>query len=221
MLKRYIVALLTGLLPNVAGHAQVILLNKAVDYPKRNELNSITSMRKSILLTIVTLLLWSFGFLEVQAQPGPPEATHKVQTGFIYNFTKYIHWPDAYNAGNFTIGVLGDTQLNDELARMAATKTANGRKIVVRSYKDVREIDKMCHILFIAADKNDLLNAVLQKTTGTSTLVVTEKDGAARFGSLINFVSDKGKPGFEMNLSAFERSHLKFDSKLKSAAIAI
>ncbi len=170
---------------------------------------------------ILTLLLWSLRFLEVQAQSRPSEATHKVQTIFIYNFTKYIRWPDEYNTGNFTIGVLGDTQLNGELTKMAATKTANGRRIVVKSYKDVREVDKMCHILFIAAEKNDLLNAVLQKTTGTSTLVVTEKDGAARFGSLINFVSDRGKPGFEMNLSAFERSRLKFDSKLKSAAIAI
>ena len=170
---------------------------------------------------ILTLLLWCLSLLPAPAQPRPSEATHKVQTIFIYNFTKYIRWPDAYNTGPFTIGVLGDTQLNVELTKMAATKTANGRKIVVKSYKDVREIEKMCHILFIAAEKNDLLNAVLQKTNGTSTLVVTEKDGAARFGSLINFVSDKGKPGFEMNLSGFERSHLKFDSKLKSAAIAI
>ncbi len=40
MLKRYIVALLTGLLLNAAGYGQVILVDKAADYLKRNELNS-------------------------------------------------------------------------------------------------------------------------------------------------------------------------------------
>jgi len=39
MLKRYIVALLTCLLLVRAGHAQVILVDKAADYLKRNELN--------------------------------------------------------------------------------------------------------------------------------------------------------------------------------------
>lgn len=170
---------------------------------------------------ILLILLWPLSLIAAQAQPTTAEATHKVQTIFIYNFTKYVHWPDEYNTGSFTIAVLGDTQLNEELAKLAATKTANGRKIVVKSYKDIGELEQKCHILFIAAEKNDLLNAVLRKTTGTSTLIVTEKDGAAKFGSLINFVSDKGKPSFEMNLNAFERSRLKYDSKLKSVAIAI
>ncbi|MBD0259913.1 MAG: hypothetical protein ICV83_29690, partial [Cytophagales bacterium] len=39
MLKRYIVALLTCLLLGMAGHGQVILVDKAADYLKRNELN--------------------------------------------------------------------------------------------------------------------------------------------------------------------------------------
>jgi tetratricopeptide (TPR) repeat protein len=40
MLKRYIVALLSCLLLDAAGYGQVILVDKAADYLKRNELNS-------------------------------------------------------------------------------------------------------------------------------------------------------------------------------------
>ncbi len=175
-----------------------------------------------LLQMILVILLSTLPKTVVCGQSNPAEATYKVQSIFIYNFTKYIQWPGEYNTGDFIIGVLGETKLDSELEKMAAAKTVNGRKIVIRKYTAITEADKKCHILFLAAESSDLLNSVIQKTKDTPTLVVTERDGATKFGSLINFVSDKtGKPRFEMNLSAFEKSRLKYDSKLKSVAIAI
>ncbi len=181
-----------------------------------------TPIMRKLLYMVLVLLLGALSETVVLAQTNPGEATYKVQTIFIYNFTKYVQWPGEYNIGDFVIGVLGETKLDEELKKMAVAKTVNGRKIVIKKYASINEVDKKCHILFLAAESSDLLNSVIQKTRGTSTLVVTEKNGSTKFGSLINFVSDKtGKPRFEMNLGAFEKSRLKYDSKLKSVAIPI
>ncbi len=175
---------------------------------------------KKLLLLIYTGLLVS-GFHPAIGQESEDEAINKVYTVFIYNFTKYIQWPDEYVKGNFIIGVLGHSKLNTELQKLADSKTVNGRKILVKKYKTVAEIDKICHILYIPNESSNFLNAALQRTTGKPTLIITNKDGSGKFGSLINFVSDKGKPRFEMNVSAFEQHRLKFAQQLKTVAIVI
>lgn len=46
----------------------------------------------------------------------------KYQSIFIYNFIKYIKWPDSYNSGNFIIGVVGNSDIVASLEQMAAAK---------------------------------------------------------------------------------------------------
>ena len=35
------------------------------------------------------------------------EANAKIKAIYIYNFTKYIEWPDSYKEGSFVIGFIG------------------------------------------------------------------------------------------------------------------
>ena len=150
------------------------------------------------------------------------EATEtKIHSIFIYNFTKYINWPEEYNKGDFIIGVLGEADLTDELYKMAKVKNVGNRRMVIKKYAEVSKIESRCHILFIPSGSSHLLSSALKKTKGQPTLVITHKDGLGRAGSLINFVSSNGKLRFEINLNALEKNGLKCAQQLKNLAIVI
>src|SRR3974390_2569859 len=58
------------------------------------------------------------------------DADYKAYTLFLYNFMKYIEWPDP--TGDFVIGVMGDSPIKNDLKTLSENKKAKGRKIVVK-----------------------------------------------------------------------------------------
>jgi hypothetical protein len=62
---------------------------------------------------------------------------------------------------------------------------------------------------------------VLKKIKGMSTLVVTEKAGLARKGSVINFINVENKQKFELNKTNANKNGLVVSSNLMSLGIAI
>lgn len=73
---------------------------------------------------VAFVLLW-VSMLEVCAQ----DVNSKIKAIFIYNFTKYIEWPENQKQGDFVIGVLGNSNpnLNKELDKMAALSKIGSR----------------------------------------------------------------------------------------------
>jgi hypothetical protein len=177
-------------------------------------------MKERIKWAFFLLILTGY-FTAAQAQADFKKPEYRAQTIYIYNFTKYIQWPEDYNTGDFVIGVVGETGLVQELQKLAQEKTVNGRPIVIKRYASLEQMDRRCSILYLAYDSSNLLSSVLQKTDGSSTLVITQKDGLGRVGSLINFVSVNGKPKFEINVGALEKGKLRCAQQLMTIAIVI
>lgn len=148
------------------------------------------------------------------------QSAFKVYSGFIYHFTKYTQWPSSLQSGDFVIGVLGSSEMSKELESLASAKKVGSRKIVVKSFASASEVDA-CHILFIGKSKTGDLGSVLTKAKSNSTLVVTESDGAAKQGSIINFVEAGGKVRFEMNVDNAKSHNLKISSDLQRLAILV
>ncbi len=176
---------------------------------------------KALILTIFTFLHTLVPPVIITRQDGPGEVTYRVHSIYIYNFIKEIQWPDDSKTETFVIGVLANSDMEAELRKMATARSTSSRKIIIKVYRSASEIDKSCHIVYLGAEHSDALSTILQKVKGSPTLIITNKDGAAKFGSLINFVSEQGKPRFEMNLTAFEKSRLKYTQQLKTVAITV
>lgn len=172
---------------------------------------------------ILIALIFSTKSAFAQSEIAPADARsaeYRIHCIYIYNFTKYIQWPSDYGKGEFTIGIVGETGLADELKKMADVKTVNGRKILVKRYKNVNEVDKVCPMLILPVQSSDFLSAAL-RTCNKNTLIITQKAGLAKTGSPINFVSLDGKPKFEMNTTVLDKTDLKVLTQLKSIAILI
>jgi hypothetical protein len=145
----------------------------------------------------------------------------KFQSIFIYNFSKYIKWPDDFNQGKFVIGVLGDSDLLEDLKAMAAAKKeTNGLEIDIISYTSFQGISE-CNLLFITAKFCKEIGQISSTLSDTPTLIVTDKKGMAQEGAVINFVEEGSKIKFELNKAAANKLGLVISSSLANLAILV
>lgn len=169
---------------------------------------------KKVSVVLIGIMLTVMSFQQAFAQK------EKYQSIFIYNFSKYVKWPDNMNSGKFIIGVLGNSVIQNELKEMAASKQVNGMPIEVKQCSSVADI-KGCHILYIASSESGKLDQVVTQTQSQSVLIVTDKPGLAKQGSAINFVEVEGKIKFELNQGNAESHGLKVSGSLSSLAIMV
>lgn len=161
---------------------------------------------------ILLPFLFSIVALAAQAQ------VEKMQAAFVYNFTMLVSWPPAYQSGDFTIAVLGNSSINKELEEMAKQKKAGSQTIVIKKVNSADEIGK-AHIVYVPDAQKGKIADVVGKTAGNATLVVTESDGAIDKGSIINFTLVQDKLRFELSESKASARNLKLAANLVKLAI--
>lgn len=152
--------------------------------------------------------------------PLAPDTNTKIKAVFLYNFTKYIEWPQQYKSGNFVIGVLGDEGFAKELDVFFSTKTLGSQHFEVKSFAKPSDIT-LSHMVFISPNYTGSITDVNKKISGKSTLLVTEKNGMAKQGAAINFIVIENKQKFELNKSNAEKQNLKVSSSLMNLAILV
>ncbi len=161
-------------------------------------------------------------FVPARAQSERP-TEYQVKAAFLYNFTKFIEWPQDSPADNRTpivLGILGDDPFGSVLEKTVYGKTVNGRPLEVRRFRQVQEV-KGCQILFISASEDKRLPGILQTLRGSSVLTVGETKGFTRLGGIIRFILEDNRVRFEINLSAAQRARLKISSKLLAVAYVV
>ncbi|NJN26245.1 MAG: YfiR family protein [Cyclobacteriaceae bacterium] len=169
-------------------------------------------MKKLFLLVILTVVLGNASYAQKE----------KYQSLFIYNFTKYIKWPDNYNAGKFVIGVIGNSEVMGALSTMAESKkkTGTGQDLEVKKYASVSDIGE-CNILFVSENVVGNLEQIESLTASKPILIVSDSPGMATKGAVINFVEQDGKIKFELNESQASKRRLVVSGSLTSLAIMI
>ncbi len=137
----------------------------------------------------------------------------KYQALYIYNFTKYIEWPNA--SEQLVIGAIGSGTIHRELEKMVSTKGGGKLKFIKLSSYD--NLDQ-CNIIFLTKEQDRNLKLVLEKTKGKSVLIISETESSASRGAGISFFLDKEKLKFAINKNALEQRKMKVSSSLLSLA---
>ena len=167
---------------------------------------------------VLTMLLLA-GFGAFQGKLAAQEVNYKAYSVYVYNFIKYIEWPESKK--DFVIVIIGDSPIQAELKVLAATKKVNGRKIVIRQYSGIDEIQD-CDILYISSSKSSLLKSAIEKTKNMATLLIAEREGLAKRGAGINFVTlEDYTLKFELNRKVIEGHNLKISNQLVSLALVV
>jgi hypothetical protein len=170
-------------------------------------------MKKVSLMAL--LVLFIYGFCQAQERP-----MHEVYSMMVYNFTKYVQWPDHSENGDFVIGVIGNAAVYNTLQSWYGGKPRGNKTYLIKRFNSVKEVTD-CHVIFIDNVKSNEFDAVNDKVKGKGTLVITDKNGLGEKGSGINFKKVDNKLKFELNQRVMEVSNLKVSGALSSMAILI
>ena len=168
-------------------------------------------------LYIILLFICSLLPVSVFADVNPEDQYKAV---FIYNFTKYIQWPNYDNMETYKIAIIGDSEIIIPLKEIEKKRTVNNKKIKIIHFQDIHDIN-ICHILFISASEKKRLSDILQKVKDNNILTVSDSMGFAHEGVSINFIIVDGKIKFEINNSSIDQAGLQVSSHLLKLAILV
>lgn len=144
---------------------------------------------------------------------------YQIKAAFLYNFLKFVDWPSEAlpeTSDAITICVFGDDPFGEALESIK-DKIVKSRRITIRRIGPVKDLES-CHVLFVGASEETRVPQVMQSLRGSSVLTVGEMDRFAESGGIINFVVEKNKVRFEINLNNAERARLKLSSQLLNLA---
>jgi hypothetical protein len=170
---------------------------------------------KKVRAIVVAALVMTSSFSFAQDRP-----MHEVYSMMVFNFIKYVQWPDYDKSGEFVIGVIGNNDMYNTLNAWYGGKAKGTKTYVIKKFNSAAEVEN-CHVVFIDKAKSGEFDAVHNKVKGKGTLVVTDRNGLGEKGSCINFKKVDEKLRFELNQQAIDASNLKVSGALSSMAILI
>lgn len=170
------------------------------------------------LLTALMMLILGGGGPLIKAQVTD---VHRVKAAFIYQFTKYIEWPDQYSVGveqeAFLIEVVGDSPIFESLQELAKVKRVKDDPIKVVFVENISDLEPANFVIVNSSDES-VLRRIREKLSGTGSVIISHADGFASKGAMINFFSEEGRLRFEINRGLVSEANLKFSSQLLKLA---
>jgi hypothetical protein len=170
------------------------------------------------VLTRLVALLAATMLLAGSVGAAPSE--YQVKAVFLFNFSRFVEWPDSAFAGPaapFVIGVFGYDPFGDQLEEATRGETVNGRPLVIRRLRDAGEAGD-CQILFMHRSEEARMGAVLEALDHRSTLTVSDLDVAGQRGVMIALATQDNRIRLRVNVNSARAARLTISSKLLRSA---
>jgi hypothetical protein len=142
-----------------------------------------------------------------------------VKAAFLYNFAKFVEWPDDVfpdAQAPFVLCVLGEDPFGSALEIMEQ-KTIKDRKFLIKRTENIEELKK-CHMLFVSRSESKYLNRILTQLKDSNILTVSDIEDFAERGGMIGLLKIKKKIRFEIAVNNAKQHGLKISSKLLNLA---
>lgn len=146
---------------------------------------------------------------------------YEAKAQVLFNFAKFVEWPD----GSFdnpqapiVFGIIGgDNQLAFHLQRIAGGEKVQGRDVVIRAVH-FGDDTRRCHVLFVGVPERQHLGQILASLQSAGVLTVSDIDGFAEAGGVVEIVMEQHRTRFVVNLDAETQSKLRVSAKLLALA---
>ncbi len=144
---------------------------------------------------------------------------YQVKAAFIFNFAKFVEWPDRAFASPETplvFCIFGDDPFDGALDALQNKRVKN-RPVVVKHVNAAGDI-RGCHVLFISPKAEGRIAEVLAAIKDSPVLVVGDTERFIRRGGTIGFLMERNKVVFEINTRAAKGAGLKISSQILTLA---
>src|SRR6188768_495804 len=168
---------------------------------------------KTLFFSILSVFMIENGIAQERAP-------HEIHAAMLYNFIKYIQWPNEGEGGEFVVGVIGDENVFNTLKAWYDGKPKGTKKYVIKKLGSADEANS-CQVVYVGRARNKDFEAIKNTVAGKSILTITDGNGIGEKGSSINFKVVDGKLKFELNQATVSSSNLKVSTQLSSMAILI
>ena len=141
---------------------------------------------------------------------------YQVKAVFLFNFSRFVDWPEqAFKSPTdpFTIGVLGADPFGPRLDEAVRGEHIGGHALTVRRFDSADQVDD-CQILFIDRSQAPQLDQILKVLKHRGTLTVSEIEGSAQRGVMVEFVTESNRIRLKINADAAHAAGLSISSKL-------
>lgn len=168
------------------------------------------------LVLVYALLL--FGHVPCSGQMDE----YSIKAGFLYNFTKYVEWPEASFAesNSFVICIAGEDPFEGRLDQVISGRTAgNGRPLTVKHLdKGTTGNFKGCQLLFVSKSERRRANEIISAVEGNSVFTVADFSPFAEMRGGADLRIEGNKVKVDLNVSAAIRANLKVSGRLQQVA---
>ncbi|MGC1524213.1 MAG: YfiR family protein [Steroidobacteraceae bacterium] len=157
----------------------------------------------------------------VDAAAAPSE--DQVEAVFVFNFAHFVEWPPqsfAAPSDPFIIGILGSDPFGAHLDEVVRGEQINGHPLQVQRFRSLADVGP-CQILFIDRSENERIGQILAALNGRSILTVSQADGAAEHGVMIQFAVENSRVRLRINVDSARAAGLTISSNLLRAAAIV
>ena len=139
---------------------------------------------------------------------------HEVKAAFLYNFGKFVKWPQGALPRNapLIIGIADSAAFGDAFSIIEGKKAQN-HIVEIRYSPTVKEMAS-CHILLLNYSDDLMTKVALTELAGLPILTVGEREGFIRWGGMMRFYMQGNTVRIEANPKAAKSAKLKLSAQL-------
>ena len=138
-----------------------------------------------------------------------------VKAAFLYNFAKFIQWPDEQRP-TLRLCVMGDSVLGKAFDGLIG-KPVRNMLISVRHAIVFQDIPQ-CDLVFLPATQARSLERVRQIVNGYPILIVTENTDTLAKGAIVTLIPSDDRIVFEVDLTVARQLGLQVSAKMLQLA---
>jgi len=193
-------------------------------------------------ITLLFLLPALTGTVCAAEADSAPSKEYQVKAAFIYNFIKFVDWPQSADSSSdekdgegpkpITIGIIGENLFGSAFESITK-KNIQNRPVVIKylggfaknsfrdkeagrtkyKYNDAGAL-RACQVLFISPSEKKYCKEIIDTVKDNCVLTVGETKDFLGCGGIVGFITEEKKIKFEINLIAAGNAQLKVRSKL-------
>jgi hypothetical protein len=166
-------------------------------------------------LTLVAALIAAPEIADAGGIDAAPDVS--VKAAFLYNFVKFVEWPALSPGAPIVACFIGNNGVGVVFADIVRGKNIGGHALEA-TQPQTSAAWHSCNVLFIPDAETALSTAGLDAIKTMPVLTVSDGNGFAQAGGIIELYVEGGRMRFAINVDAAERSGLHISSRLLGLA---